>query len=128
MTLPPPTARNASPLRGLAQSIASLILEVQSVSVPQGILRLDSRVILRLYSGVAVDLIRNALPLQALDNLLHSIKLQHSRVRNHQDFLRTQVSEIHPDFFRATRSETNGRCGHFKSVLFLLAQVGWRRE
>lgn len=89
---------------------------------------MNLRVILGLNPCLAEDLVRNTFPLQALDDLLHSIQLQHRRVGHDKNFLRSQMSEIHSNLFRATRSKTDGRCGHFECIFFLLAQVDWGRQ
>ena len=124
MTDPPPTARKASAWYGFANSIASFILRQVSPHRPYPAdLRGDSRAILRLHSRPIKHLIRNALPLQALTDLLHGIQLRDRLVRHDHDLFSAHVLEVHADFLGAAGAEADGAGSHLERVLLLLRGI-----
>ncbi|TQW05855.1 hypothetical protein IF2G_06977 [Cordyceps javanica] len=68
-------------------------------------------------TNIRKDFKGDALTREALNNLLHRIKLLHCAIGDHGDAPSAKIFEVHPDLLRDTGAEADRGGRHLKSVL-----------
>lgn len=107
------------PVYGLADAgCAESVLVFAEEEMGQGL-----RAILWLDPCLVEDFKVDALVGQCLSNLFHSRQFVDSLVSNDTDPLGAHVLEVHADFARYARSESDGRGSHLKGILLELRAV-----
>lgn len=126
MTEPPPTARKASGLKGLAHSTASRILRSGQLAAAREEDERDARAVLGLHPRLVEDPEVDAFSGQCLSGLLHGRQLVDRLVRHDADALGAHVPEVHADLTSDAGAEADGGGGQLEGVFLELGVVLWR--